>query len=343
MSEEYSEKELEDFLSEDKPIPGQNFVCLSFVSPEKILKRKEEYMFYHYLMGKLRFFNDQMNARITDMVDEADGSSIDISKVIKMKKSMAKLWKADDVEFDKFKENYDGFIYKDGDKIGNVFDEQNDFQTSVRGVKVRGVYNTKREADIRSKVLQRIDQSFDVFVGQVGYWLPWDPEASKIEDCSYLNEDLNRLMSENKTNEIKKDLFYAEQTRTRKQEAKSVSERLKQKLEAKKKAEAEDKELLEKSKIREKEENKFKPDKKRELNAEEMEEMLEADLDNLNTTEQESTPTSTTKEPTTATESTTNTSTTTTTEPTTPEGQNELEQSLTDADPWMQRKLHGTH
>ena len=26
----------EDFLNVDNPVPGQNFVCLSFLSPEKI-------------------------------------------------------------------------------------------------------------------------------------------------------------------------------------------------------------------------------------------------------------------------------------------------------------------
>ena len=31
----------EDFLEVDQNIPGQNYVCLSFVSPEKILKEKE--------------------------------------------------------------------------------------------------------------------------------------------------------------------------------------------------------------------------------------------------------------------------------------------------------------
>ena len=34
-----------DLLEEDKPISGQKFVCVSFVSPEKILKQKELYKF----------------------------------------------------------------------------------------------------------------------------------------------------------------------------------------------------------------------------------------------------------------------------------------------------------
>ena len=34
----------EDFLNVDQKVPGQNFVCLSFLSPEKILKNKETFI-----------------------------------------------------------------------------------------------------------------------------------------------------------------------------------------------------------------------------------------------------------------------------------------------------------
>ena len=36
-----SKEQEEDFLSVDTPIPGQNYVCLSFVSPEKMIKSKK--------------------------------------------------------------------------------------------------------------------------------------------------------------------------------------------------------------------------------------------------------------------------------------------------------------
>ena len=34
-----------DLLDEDNPVAGQKFVCLSFLSPEKILKQKEIFFF----------------------------------------------------------------------------------------------------------------------------------------------------------------------------------------------------------------------------------------------------------------------------------------------------------
>ena len=38
-----------DLLEEDKPISGQKFVCVSFVSPENILKQKNIYFFEEFL------------------------------------------------------------------------------------------------------------------------------------------------------------------------------------------------------------------------------------------------------------------------------------------------------
>ena len=127
---------------------------------------------------------------------------------------------------------FDDFLFRDEDTVAKQFDEMNEFRTSVRGLKVRGVYDTRREAEVRAKVLQRKDQSFDVFVGQVGYWLPWDPEGNKLEDQEYLNNDLNKLVKEYKNNEAKKDMFYQEQKAERKKDAMTTSERLRKKLEA---------------------------------------------------------------------------------------------------------------
>ena len=38
-----------DLLDEDKPIAGQKFACISFVSPEAILKKKELFYFEEFL------------------------------------------------------------------------------------------------------------------------------------------------------------------------------------------------------------------------------------------------------------------------------------------------------
>jgi lipopolysaccharide biosynthesis regulator YciM len=117
------------------------------------------------------------------------------------------------MDFKKIMEQYNDFTYKFGDNLQKDFDEQNDFKTNIRGLKVRGTYNTRDEAEKRAKKLQTIDSDFHVFVGQVGYWLPWDPCADQIEDESFINSQLNDMMEKYKENNINKDMFYEEQKR----------------------------------------------------------------------------------------------------------------------------------
>lgn len=64
---------------------------------------------------------------------------------------------------------------------------------SIRGLKIRGVYATEKEAHDRAKELQKIDPDFNIHVGEVGKWLPWDPSPDSHQDQVYQEEELNRL------------------------------------------------------------------------------------------------------------------------------------------------------
>ena len=165
-----------DYLDVDEPIPGQNYVCLSFVSPEALMQEKEKF------------------------------------KTAKFLQSYCKDKK---LEFNKVYEEYKDFTYKYNDNLQKDFDEQNKFQTNIRGIKIRGVYENKESAEKRAKKLQTLDADFHVFVGQVGFWLPWDPNADKIEDETYINSQLNDMMEKYKDNTINKDIFYEEEKRDR--------------------------------------------------------------------------------------------------------------------------------
>ena len=163
-----------DYLEVDDQIPGQNFVCLSFVSPESFIESKEAFKVAKFLQAYCK------------------DKDLDTQKVL---------------------EEYDSFTYKFQDEIQKDFDERNKFQTNIRGLKVRGCYNTKEEATVRAEKLQKIDSDFHVFVGQVGYWLPWDPCADKIEDEKFIDSQLNEMMEKYKENNINKDIFYEDQKR----------------------------------------------------------------------------------------------------------------------------------
>ena len=71
---------------------------------------------------------------------------------------------------------------------------------SLRALKIRGVYANREDADARAKELQEIDPYFHVFVGELGKWLPWDPDPNSVQDQEYQNKELNDLMKGYKDN-----------------------------------------------------------------------------------------------------------------------------------------------
>ena len=217
----------EDYLDVDKPLSGQNYYCVSFVSPEKILDQKDKFMYYHYERAVYKKTSNMLNESLSKIIDNNNDGNVDIADIISLKKSLDNSYKEYDVTFDKFKDMFEDFKFQNEEKIGEDFDKANNFHTSVRGVKVRGVFDSKREADVRASVLQRQDALFDVFVGQIGYWCPWDPNPQKIGDIEYMNNDLNKLVKEYKANEVKKDMFYQEQKTQRQKDSLNPEDRLK--------------------------------------------------------------------------------------------------------------------
>ena len=144
------------------------------------------------------------------------------------------------MEFDKVMSQYKDFTYKHEEQLQKDFDEKNKFKTNVRGVKIRGVYQSKEEANARASKLHKTDSNFHVFVGQIGYWLPWDPCADKIDDEYFVDDQLNDLMQKYKENNVNKDIFYEEQKRDKIKA--SQEERLRQEKKNKEKEALENKE-----------------------------------------------------------------------------------------------------
>ena len=142
-----------DYLNEDEPIPRQNFVCLSFLSPEGIRN------------------------------------------------------------------------------------------CSTRGIKIRGVYETYDEAKARADELSKIDPDFDVFVGEVGKWCPWDPDPNSTQDQVYQEKELNDLMKGYKDNlqkvkkmeQQRKNDMIANAAEQEQSNLSKTQQRLRKKVEAKEK------------------------------------------------------------------------------------------------------------
>jgi hypothetical protein len=98
-------------------------------------------------------------------------------------------------------DDYKTFLDQNEEELENAFNVKHNFQTSTRGIKMRGAYPTMEEAELRCKMLREVDPNHDVFVGPVGMWMPWDPEAYKTGRVEYMEDELNQLMHEKNKNE----------------------------------------------------------------------------------------------------------------------------------------------
>ena len=117
----------------------------------------------------------------------------------------------------KIVESYDDFMYTNKSKLESEFYALNDFRTSMRGVKVRGVFSNTKEAEVKAKKLQNKDKYHNIFMAEVGKWTPWDPNPNEVHDQEYNNDQLNNLMKKYKENEDSREKFFEERTKNSKQ------------------------------------------------------------------------------------------------------------------------------
>jgi hypothetical protein len=189
-----------DLCDEDPPIAGQKFACISFISPEKVLKKREIYNFDQFLkqwdfkksMDKffdfIHFLSFKYNLNIETIMNDYTEFVKDES--VKMKENSVE-------------DDFKNFMDKNEDSLTEKFQKENQFQTSVRGIKIRGVYGTQEEAEMRCKKVRDLDPNHDIFVGPVGIWIPWDPEAYKTGRIEFMEEELNQLHKEKMLNEAR--------------------------------------------------------------------------------------------------------------------------------------------
>lgn len=131
-----------DYLEEDAPIRGQNFACVSFISPEKVLDDKKVFTFTKFTENFCKEMNElfqNMKIKYPDD-DDAFKAIADRYRYLFNEKHMQE-------EFKYFEDEKE-------DEINREFSEKVNFQTNVRGFKLRGCYDTLREAQVRSEVLK---------------------------------------------------------------------------------------------------------------------------------------------------------------------------------------------
>jgi len=205
-----------DLLDEDKPISGQKFCCVSFLSPEKIVKQKELFFFDEFL--KQWDINKSMDKFIQFMNFVAYKHNLVFDEIM----SDFKEFVNDEKEIIYKSSMYDDFkTYLDNneEKMLEKFNKLHGFQPSTRGVKIRGSFPSMEEAELRCKILREMDPNHDVYVGPIGMWMPWDPDAYKTGRVEHMEDELNQLMHEKTVNETSAKNEFEKHVKETKQKA----------------------------------------------------------------------------------------------------------------------------
>jgi hypothetical protein len=205
-----------DLLDIDKPIAGQAFGCFSFISPGKILKQREMYYFEEFL--KQWEMNKSMEKFHQFLNFLSFKYKLQFEEIIKDFETFVKD-ERDSIINSSIEDDYKTFLDREEDNIEKKFNVKHNFQTSVNGFKSRGNFASQEEAELRAKLLREIDPSFDIFVGPVGTWLSWEPEAYKTGRVEYLEEELNQLAQEKKKNETIAKSAFEQRVKETKQKA----------------------------------------------------------------------------------------------------------------------------
>ena len=173
----------EDHLDTDPPIANQNYVVLSFLFPEDLIQEKHIYflsVFWKSLKKSSHF------------------------------ESLEKLKNLDFIDV------FDNYVSQNREKLEEKFYSLSGGLATIRGIKVRGVFNTMEEAVARTKELQAIDKNFHMNICSVGAWLPFEVHVSNlVEDQVFQEQRLNALMQDYKLHREKRDAFYKQETAER--------------------------------------------------------------------------------------------------------------------------------
>jgi len=205
-----------DLLEEDKAIAGQKFACVSFVSPENILKQKEIFYFEQFL--KKWDLNKSMEKFIQFLNYVSFKYSMSFDDLTEDLKDFVKE-ENDSISKSSMKDDYKTFVDNNEEDLEKQFGIEHNFQTSTRGLKIRGVFPSLEEAELRCKMLRELDPNHDVYVGPVGLWMPWEPDAYKTGRVEYLEDELNQMMHEKVKNDSDAKIAFDQRLKETKQKA----------------------------------------------------------------------------------------------------------------------------
>lgn len=188
-------KDQSTFLTKDPAIRGQNWVCLSFVSPEDVLIKRELYELFEFLKP--------LASDVRELIDNS-ASNLPADMVNAIRQKYSYLWNEDEM-----KSFFGNFRSQNCLKLENDYRDKFGAATNVRAVKVRGVFDSMEEAHAKCRDLRDFDNGmFNIYVASVGCWCPWSPDPNEISDNVFMDDALQKLMTNYVENARQRDKMY---------------------------------------------------------------------------------------------------------------------------------------
>lgn len=202
-----------DYLEQDPPVRGQNYACMSFLSPEEAIASKAA-----FAIGKFtERLADELKGLLGSIgeIVEASGDAGSIVALGTLRDRFGYM-----LSGSAMRKEYDTFVVANDGAISKEFSDASDGAACVRGIKIRGCYETMDEARHRCESLKRSDPKFSVYVAEVGCWCPWSPNPDDIAEAigdqnaaQYSETALNTLMKKYQENVEERDQFYIDRKR----------------------------------------------------------------------------------------------------------------------------------
>lgn len=246
----------------------QNWVVLSFISPDDMIVKRFYMDANKFLVSDVnkqltdatqhiatdinRTFNNKLNETIEQWTSSKDESYKYAAEVLKKAQKDLQLDETEQVEKyyriyahdpDELLARFEEYRLKNKKELDEKFDESNSGQkrSCIRGVKIRGVYESLENAKTRCEFLRtNVKEPVHAYVAPIGKWVPWDPNPDAVQDQEYALQELNELMKSKRENEKMKEEYFNKRKAdmresTNNNNAENIRQKLREKIKDKRK------------------------------------------------------------------------------------------------------------
>lgn len=250
-------------LIDDPTIADQQWTCISFVSPEDLIQKRELYNMNQFLFNDVNksigasaehmakeinlhnegLFNDLVN-KYSKSSDPAHKELVESLNTLRSKcqvneeqfvnRCSRKYFIDQDEISDRYKvycsTNYQELLESFNDK----FDEK---RCSIRGFKVRGNFKEYEKADEHADAMRKLEPGVAIAVAPVGAWVPWDADPDAVQNSEYMLSELNTMMKKRQDQDRARDKMFKERVENdlnTNQSSNPTRDRIREKLKSKK-------------------------------------------------------------------------------------------------------------